>query len=432
MKTSHFFYFLLAVILFSCNEQNSNEQFADYGYEDEGYGFENEEYGYYENGSEDVAMKTTQSQNNDSQNNGYQQNTNNQQIQQNNRNTSNGGRIQMYQIMNKQFGMPVGGMPLPSTWKRSNNTKENVFFEGPGNVKVYNDVTNSFFYSNNAQRNQIAQQQGTQVKPVKSLDRFITEDFKPMAEQQGARFMRQYPLPQLAKFDKQLDSYLFKATPENKQYQCMVTEWSDKDGKKSIVIFRYFVTQYTAIGGMEWGYRISGMDASSGAYEEAKNSFINSIMNFQINPQWVQAHNQHYQRMAQQQSAGHASRMAQIKSFGEANTRRHNSRMAASDARHSAYMSGQAASDARHSTYMNGQASSDRGQAAYVDGIWERQNMTDNNGTQYKVDGYDNNVWKNQNNETIGTDNTNWNPNIDNSTNGDNWEQLQTTDDGGW
>ena len=403
MKTSHFFYFLLAVILFSCNEQTSNEQFADYGYENE---------------SEDFAMNNTQSQNYDRQNNGYQQNTNNQQIQQTNRNVSNSGGIKMYQIMNKQFGIPVGAMPIPSTWKRSNNTKENVFFEGPGNVKIYNDVSNSFFYSNNAQRNQYAQQGGSQVKQVKSLERFIVEDFKPMAEQQGSRFIRQYPLPQLAKFDKQLDSYLFKATPENKQYQCMVTEWSDSNGKKSIVIFRYFITQYTAIGGMEWGYRISGMDASSGAYEEAKKSFINSIMNFQINPQWVQANNQYYQRMAQQQNAGHASRMGQIKAFGEANTRRHNSRMAASDARHNAYMSGQASSDAS--------------QAAYVDGIWERQNMTDSNGTQYKVDGYDNNVWKNQNNEYIGTDNTNWNPNIDNSTNGDNWEQLQYTDDGGW
>ena len=124
--------------------------------------------------------------------------------------------------------------------------------------------------------------------------------------------------------------------------------------------------------------------------------------------------------------------MAQIESFGRENTRRHNARMAASDARHNAYMNNSRASDASHSAYMNGQRASDAGQVAYVDGIWERQNMTDSNGKQYKVDGYDNNVWKNQNNETIGTDNPNWNPNIDNSTNGDNWEQLETTDDGGW
>jgi hypothetical protein len=110
--------------------------------------------------------------------------------------------------------------------------------------------------------------------------------------------------------------------------------------------------------------------------------------------------------------------MAQIKSFGEANTRRHNERMAASDARHNAWMGGQAASDAGH--------------AAYVNGIWERQNMTDYNGNQYQVDGYDNNVWINQNNEYIGTDNTLWNPNTDNTTNYDTWNQLQTTDDGEW
>ena len=72
---------------------------------------------------------------------------------------------------------------------------------------------------------------------------------------------------------------------------------------------------------------------------------------------------------------------------------------------------------------------SDAGQARTVDGIWERTNMQDQSGNQYKVDGYYNNVWKGGNDQYIGTDHTNWNPNIDNATNGTNWERLDSSDD---
>ncbi len=49
-----------------------------------------------------------------------------------------------------------------------------------------------------------------------------------------------------------------------------------------------------------------------------------------------------------------------------------------------------------------GQASSDASQANYVDGIWEQRYMTNpNTGQQYKVEGYNNQVWMNQNNEYI-------------------------------
>ena len=205
----------------------------------------------------------------------------------------------------------------------------------------------------------------------------------------------------------------------------MATEWKNQEGISSIVIVRYYAVQYqNGISG--WNIILNCLEASKSYFEEAKTNYINGILNFQINPQWVQVSNQYWKQQAQQAMAGHKQRMAAIENFGRNNTARHNARMAASDAQYNNWRSGQAASDAQYNSWRDGQISSDAGQSNYVDGIWEQRNMTDpNTGQTYKIEGYDNNVWMNQNNEYIGTDNTLYNPNIDNNVNNQNWTQIE-------
>ena len=87
--------------------------------------------------------------------------------------------------------------------------------------------------------------------------------------------------------------------------------------------------------------------------------------------------------------------------------------------------------DASYNSYMQRSAESDASQSSYVNGIWEHQTVTSpSNGTQYQVDGYDSNVWVNQDNEYIGTDNSLYDPNLDTTTNNQSWEQMDSDD--GW
>lgn len=330
-------------------------------------------------------------------------------------NTGNQG-LKPYYVMNKQFGMPIGVMPIPSTWKKQEANAENILFEAPNGVKVYNEIFNSFFYSNSPQRNQFTLQSGGNVKPIKSLQLLINEELKPFIESQGGRYINQFPLPQLAQFDKQFNSYLFKSTPEQRQTDCVVTEWEGPDGKLSMVIVRYFIAQYTSIGGLDWGYTLNSLEAPKAEYESAKNTYINALLNFQINPQWVQTNNQYYAQAAQQSNAAHQQRMASIQAQGQQILAAGRARSQAMDNQYNAWRSNQAASDAGH--------------AKYIDGIYERRNMTDASGNIYKVDGYENNVWMNHNNEYIATDNSLWNPNTDNTTNNYNWQPLEETDNG--
>lgn len=166
---------------------------------------------------------------------------------------------------------------------------------------------------------------------------------------------------------------------------------------------------------MTWGYTINALEAPEAVYEQAKKDYINSLVNFQYNPNWIQKNNQHYAQVSRQSTAGHNQRMAAIKAQGQAAINAGNT-----------YSS---ISDSSHESWKRRNGMTDAGQAKSVDAIWERSNMQDQSGNQYQVEGYSNNVWKTNNNEYVGTDNTNWNPNIDNTTNNIDWERLENSDD---
>jgi hypothetical protein len=378
-------YYIILVLLFlnSCGNKNENSEFPEYGYETE-TNIDNQE-------------------NIPSQENVSKQNSNKQDIK-------------PYYVMNQQFGIPVGAMPIPSSWNKKEQNSENIYFEGPNGIKVYNEFFQRYFYSNSQQRNQYALQAGTKIQPVKDLQNLIEQELKPYAESQGMRFINQFPLQQLALFDKQLDSYLFKATPEQRHTDCVVTEWENTDGTLALIIVRYFVVQYTQIGGLDWGYTLNRLTAPKSEYASAKYAYINALVRFQVNPQWVQTNNQYYAQQAQINNAGHQQRMADIQNQGQRILAEGRARSQAMDNQYNAWRSGQAASD--------------KNQAKFIDGIYERRNMADQSGNIYKIDGYENNVWMNNNNEYISTDNSQYNPNANAPTNDYNWNQLEETENG--
>ncbi|MCX7550801.1 hypothetical protein [Xanthomarina sp. F2636L] len=379
MKRSTYFYSILALLLiFSCGENKENTEFTEYSFDTENT-FENQE-------AKPIQQKRKKH------------------------------AIKPYYVMNKQFGMPIGAMPIPNNWTKKEQNSENIYFEGPDGIQVFGEVSNSFFYSNSPERNQYTLQTGSQVKPVKNIQRLIEEELKPLVEAEGFRFKNQFPLPQLAQFDNRFNSYLFKSTPEQRQNDCIVTEWESTDGKLMMVIVRYYIAQYTSIGGLDWGYTLNSLLAPKSEYDYAKNAYINSLVNFEINPKWIQVHNQYYAQTALQNNAAHQQRMANIQAHGEQIRAAGRASSQALDNQYNNWRSGQTASDASHSKY--------------IDGIYERRNMTDPSGNIYKVDGYQNNVWMNNNNEYIATDNSLYNPNTDNTTNDYNWQQLEETNNG--
>lgn len=383
MKTSMYYLAVCTLLFFSCGQnKTNNNNFADFDYDTETF-FEEEAT------PEPGAKKDKNTQNQSS-------------------------NLKGYKVMSKQFGMPVGIMPIPNDWNVLKNNTEGILFQSNDGVKVYGERFISYFFSNNQQLNYITQQSGGRVAPVKTINRVLQEDIIPHAQGQGLKLVNKFALPELAQFDKRFDSYLFKGIPENKQFQCIATEWIDKNGDKSIGIIRYFTNQYPTTGGMDWGYTLNAMGAPANEYKRAKQAFINSLVNFQINPQWVQTSNNFYSQKSRQSAASHQQRMAAINAQGQASRNLGNTYSSISDSSFESWKRRNAMNDAGHSKTIN-------------NGIWERTTISNpNTGQRYYAEGQNNYYWMNQNNEYIGTDNSLYNPNIDNTMNNQEWTQYNT------
>ena len=302
--------------------------------------------------------------------------------------------IKYFPIKDTQQNLLMAVMPIPKDWKLSNKKAENVFLESPKGVKTFYTQGNEFMYSQNSFINNGFKQMGVETKALQPFEQ-VLEELKTLVSKQGVTLTKQYDLPQLSQSDKNLDRLLFKASPEQKTFKVMATEWLDSKGIPSLLIIHYYVA-YTEMS-MYWGYQIESMEAPKNYFPEARRDFINALLNVQINPQWIQIHNQKIRQQAQQQMAGHQQRMIALRSQGD--------QIIASGKQHDAMTT---------RTHQN-----------FMDGLNDRVNVTNpSNGQGYQVDLGSNHYWINDTNQLITSNNANYNPNGDLITNGT-WTEAQ-------
>jgi len=302
--------------------------------------------------------------------------------------------IKYFPIQDTERKTLMSLMPIPVDWKLSDKKSENIFLESPKGVKTFYVLGNQFMYSNNNYINNSFRQMGLDTKPPQSFEQ-VLEELKGLAGKHGGKFVTQYELPQLTQFDINLDRLFFKATPEQKNFRVVATEWIDDKGVKSIAVIHYYAA-YTEMS-MYWGYFIDSMEAPKEYFPTARRDYVNALLNTQVNPQWVQARNRVMQQKAKQQNAGHQRRMAALRAQGD-----------------------QIIANGKQQDAMT-----TRTHENFMDGLLDRVNITNpSNGQTYKVDLGSNHYWINENNQLITSDNTNYNPNGDLNING-NWTEAQ-------
>lgn len=389
MKTTHFFFLLLAIAICSCGE-NNNENSNEYGY--------NQQLAN-ENG------QNTQTMNNQAAQDGFRQQGNGQSYA--NRQSSNGKKA--FELKDPQ-GKKIGTFPIPKNWKKGSG---DVLLESNDGVKVMNEVTNEFNYSHMPDYNQMMRENKQQVKPVKSLERFIKEDLVQMTQSKGIKLVNIQRTPAVTKLNAERSKVWFKAMPEQMNFDSAIVDFVDAEGNPSFLLVTHYVgsSQYQK----RWGYTISGVEAPRAIYMQTKNDFMYAVLNSKLNQQYVQQINMQGQQASQQITATHNSRMEQIRNFGANNTKLFNARSAASDARHNSWRANQIASDRMHQKTINN--------------INEVDTWSDGSGGNFEVDGYHNKVYTNGNGEYMGTDDVNYDPNLDPNVNGD-WQEAKPIDNG--
>jgi len=289
------------------------------------------------------------------------------------------GNVKMNPITDPKTGMLVGHIPLPSNWRI-----ENGIIKGPNGITAGDLQGGSFM---------------EQQRRLTSANQVAREDIFPKIQQVGGRVTNTFAIPEIAQYDRQMGAQYWKVAPTQDTHEALGIEAVGSDGTKALAII-HFTYSRSQFGNMSF-YYLNQLTAKPEAYEQAKKVYIYALANFKMNPQYQVSWNSHNQRMRSNQEAFQATQKAHVDSYN-------------------------AMSDMSMETYRYKNNVSDRMQEQYVDGIWGQQNMIDPyTGQNVKVEGYYNQYHMNNNNQYIGTDNYNYNPNLDPSLNNTEWRQAQ-------
>lgn len=327
-----------------------------------------------------------------------------------------GDKIVMHPIMNPKTNQPSAHIPLPASWKMHTNVQANgPVITGPDGVEVYYYAYQGFMFSNDQYMQQAYQASGQQMRRPAGIENVMNQDVAQMAQSIGLKFIKQYPLPQVAQADKNYSDQLYKVGQQQSAFLAGGSDWEDGKGNKVAVITHY--NENAGQGSIYWGYYIQVLGSKATAFENAKNVYINGLVNTQYNQQGIAAYNQAEAAKANQSWTTHNQKMQNNQADFDAQQRAHQSTV---DAWNKSSMDG----------YNSRSASQDRMHNQTINSINETQNVIDpNTGQQYQVEGYSNQYWVNGQGQYIPSDNSLYNPNLDPDYNNQNWDEAPVSPD---
>ncbi len=308
----------------------------------------------------------------------------------------------------KKIGDGKGGVasliPMPSSWNLSSG-----MITGPKGLKISDFPIQSFMANFEPSLNQAYSQAGQRMRQMPGVQQLMQEDFVPWGQSKGLEFVRFYEIPEISKMDKWYVDQLFKAMPSRTEVNAFGIDWKDQNGNPYFQLVHLNVS--TSQSMQNWYYLVSGLEADPSYFETAKKQYIFSLANTRYNLEPIMTYNKEEAQRVGQSWAAFNERMVRNQNAFEASQREFVNR---SNAVNDAIMSGWRAKN----------ASSDKQQEQFIDGVYERTNVQDPNGNTYKVDEGANQYWMNNNGEYIGTQLQDYNPNLDDNMNEQNWQEL--------
>lgn len=327
--------------------------------------------------------------------------------------SNNWEKLVMLEIRDQQ-GTVTSRMPFPQGWKMQKAAAGQPSLVGPNGVQVINYPYKSFIYVNDPQMQQMYYQSGQTLRYWPGAEQWVQQDLVQPLGQEGWQLQRWYPVPEVARMDKWYNDQLYKAMPAQLDVLAIGSEWRDANGDRAFIISHIIVSTDQTM--QTWYYFSSLLTADEDHFDRAVKQYIFSMANtrYELGP--IMAYNQREAQKAGQSWAAFNQRMAQNQAAFERQQRNYVNN---SNAINDAIMDG----------WKERNASSDRMQEKTVDGIWEQGNAVNSStGDQYKTSNNYNHYWINSRGEYISTNQSNYDPNLDQDLNGSNWEQLQKVD----
>lgn len=320
-------------------------------------------------------------------------------------------KLEMKSIRDNR-GVETAQMPIPSTWKmHASQGQGSPTFTGPNGLKITDYPLKSFTYVSDPYMQQLYYQTGVALRLMPGVEQVIEQDLKPWCASRGYTFVRHYEATEVSKIDKWYSDQLYKAMPTQSEIAAIATEWVNQKGEPYFLLMHLVVQ--TSDGMQNWYYYTTDLVADMKYFEKAKKQLLFTLANTRYALEPIAAYNRAEAQKAGQSWAAHNQRMAQNQANFEAQQR--------------AFINN---SNAVNDAIMNGwraqNQSSDKAQEQFIDAITERTNVVNTEtGQQYKVESHYNNYWMNANGEYISTNQQDYNPNLDDNLNNENWQKLK-------
>ncbi len=323
-----------------------------------------------------------------------------------------------HEFIDPKNGLAQARYPIPKSWK-VNHPDQRVYIEGPGQMAIYKAVTENYAWSQSPGMQQTLQMNGQRLAQPMNNTQLLRQWVQPNVEAQGYTLLTSYPLPEVAG----LWQRLFHAMPNTgsqRQVEALGTEWDTGRGTRSlIVLVRHQVAQPQAVF---WTLQTTELECDPSYFDQAKNAYIYSSANAQLNPQWVQVMNgqlkgnirktnQFWQEASASSAAAHQQRMNAIASRGNA---------ALSNAKTYSDIL-----DISHQGYLSRSHINDAGHAKTVRSINETTLIGNHEtGEHYTVPTGANYYWVSADGYYFGTDNALFDPNINQQMNDKTWTKF--------
>ena len=327
--------------------------------------------------------------------------------------------VKEYALMDKKSGLVNTWYPIPKSWN-VNGPDQDIYIEGPNNLKVYKSETNNFAWSDDPFARESASMMGHQVARPLSNQQILDQFVRPSAEAEGYKFIKNYELPEVAGLWQRVINSM-PNTGSQQQVEAMGSEWdTPARGTRSLIlqVRMQTVKQQSTI----WTIQSMEMECDPSYFEKAKNAFIYSFANAKLNPQFIQymngelvgnirKNNDFWAKASAQSAAAHQQRMNAIAARGNA-----------------AKSIGDTYSDIldiSHKGYLNRSNINDAGHAKTVRSINETALIGNHNtGEHYTVPAGSKYYWVSNDGTYFGTDNALLDPNTDKRMNNKDWTKF--------
>ena len=332
------------------------------------------------------------------------------------------------------LGMVSFRMVIPADWKKQSDSKVEknglkAIFKSSDGVTIYEEQLRvTAFPSGDPQLDILSQQRGMMVEQYQPLEQIVQQALFPIAKKLGAKLIRSYKVPEILNFHRQ---EILDDPWHTKHFDSFATEWDMGDGRRALNLAAQFIAKPTrrSLNNSFSGKALIGntimfrnIDAPEAEFEKARDAYIASIANIEINAVWK---NINYQK--------HLTKMAQIESKGKADIdeswQRHKVKMNNLNTQAAAQKQiGDTYSDIldiSHSGYLSQSKIKYQGHKSSIRGINERTIISNGNaGSNFSVQAGSKHYWVNRaTGKYFGTDNALLDPRSNNRFKGQ-WERF--------